>query len=64
MLKIKAFKDEMKSKEMQVYGCEFIEDTAFLNTLPLNTLDPKWIEPKRKKKCFNYGIISMFSVLF
>ena len=60
MLKIKAFKDEMKSKEMQVYGCEFIEDTAFLNTLPLNTLDPKWIEPNAKRNVLTMGLSACF----
>lgn len=59
-LKIKAFKDEMKTKEMQVYGCEFIEDVAFLNTLPLNTLDSKWIEPNAKRNVLTLGLASCF----
>lgn len=60
MMKIKAFKDEMKSKEMQVYGCEFIEDTAFLNTLPLNTLDSRFIEPNAKRNVLTMGLASCF----
>lgn len=59
-MKIKAFKDEMTSKGMQVYGCEFIEDVGFLNTLPLNTLDSKWIEPNAKRNVLTMGLASCF----
>lgn len=60
LAKIREFKNEIKSEEMKVHGCEFIEDIAYLSTLPLNSLDTKWIGNNSRRNVLTSGLASFF----
>lgn len=60
LTKIREFKNEIKSEEMIVRSCEFIEDVAYRSTFPLNSLDRRWIEKNTRRNVLTSGLGSFF----